>query len=136
MGVRLRTKNSTFEIGASDFLISFFDTIDYHLNKGIFGKRYKTILAEFYNEELSFRNLEKAERELREIQKRLKKFSPNKVIWDKMDLTKQPPWGGDISSEITDLSNYFVTSDGEDLFEVMFRAIRKAKEEKSAITIE
>lgn len=29
-------------------------------------------------------------------------------------FVKTTPWGNDISEDITDLSNYFVTSDGND----------------------
>ncbi len=136
MGVHLRTNQFIYEVGSKDFLISFFDTIEIRLARSWFGKKYPTILNEFYNGKLTVKNLEKAEKELKDIRERLKKFEPSKVVWDKTDLSKQPPWGDDISSDITDLSNYFVTSDGEDLFEVIFEAIGKAKEENSELIIE
>ncbi|MNJ03822.1 hypothetical protein D3C73_1643020 [compost metagenome] len=50
------------------------------------------------------------------------------MIWDYEDLSKQPPWGSEISPEITNLSNYFVTGHGEDFFEVILRAIDEATE--------
>ena len=136
MGVHLRTNNCIYEIGSSDFFTSFFDTIEIRLTKGLFGKKYPIVLNEFYNGNLKYENLDKAQKELKDIQKRLKKFKPSKVVWDKYDLDKKPPWGNKISSEITDLSNYYVTSDGKDLFEVIFRAIDRAKSEKSGIIIE
>ncbi len=136
MGVHLKTEYCIFEIGSSDFLISFFDTIEVRLTKGIFGKKYPAILTDLYNGKLSFEKLEKAESELIDIQKRLKKFEPSKVVWNKTDMQKQPPWGNDISSDITNLSNYFVTSEGEDLFEVIFSAIEQAREEKCELIIE
>ncbi|QWX84611.1 immunity 70 family protein [Cellulophaga sp. HaHaR_3_176] len=136
MGLHLSTSHYIYEIGTSDFLISFFDTIEYRLTKGFFGKKYPIVLNEFYNGNLKYENLEKAERELKDIQKRLKKFKPSKVVWDKNDLNKKPPWGDNISSDITDLSNYHVTSDGKVLFDVIFRAIEKGKSEKSGIKIE
>jgi len=88
MGVHLNTGNNTYEIGTSNFLICFFDTIEYQLTRGLFGKKYPTVLNEFYNGNLKDENLEKAEQELKDIQKRLKKFKPSKVIWDKHDLNK------------------------------------------------
>jgi hypothetical protein len=39
-----------------------------------------------------------------------------------------PPWGDDIGEEITSLAHYFVTSDGRDLFEVLFAALAEATE--------
>ncbi len=136
MAVHLRTSHFIYEIGTSDFLTSFFDTIEIRLTKGLFGKKYPIVLNEFYNGNLKYENLNKAEQELKDIQKRLKKFKPSKVVWDKYNLEKKPPWGNNISSDITDLSNYYVTSDGKDLFDVIFRAIETAKSEKSGIIIE
>ncbi len=45
------------------------------------------------------------------------------------------PWGDDIGSDITDLSNYFVTSEGEDLITIITHAIDKAIELKTDINI-
>ncbi|MBE9175423.1 hypothetical protein IQ225_09140 [Synechocystis salina LEGE 06155] len=50
---------------------------------------------------------------------KLSKFSPDKVIWDIENLDIIPPWGNGISSDITDLLNYFVTSSGRDLIAVL-----------------
>ena len=136
MAIHLKTSHFIYEVGTSDFFIAFFDTIEYRLTKGLFGQKYPTILNEFYSGKLSVDNLDKAENELKDIRRRLQKFSPSKVVWDKNDLAKQPPWGDNISEDITDLSNYFVTSDGRDLFEVLFRAISTAKTEKSDLLIE
>ena len=66
----------------------------------------------------------------------LKKLSVSKVIWDIDDLAKPMPWGNNISSDITDLSNYFITSDGEDLITILAHAIEKAIELGSDISIE
>ena len=136
MGVHLKAGNLIYEIGAVDFLTSFFHTIEYHLTKGLFGKKYPTVLNEFYDGNLKYENLEKAEKEFKNIQKRLKKLKPSEVIWDKNDLKKSPPWGNDISEDITDLSNYYVTSNGKDLFDVIFLAIDDAKYLKTGIIIE
>ncbi|MBB3697739.1 immunity 70 family protein [Flammeovirga yaeyamensis] len=136
MGLHLRTNHYIFEIGTSEFLTSFFDTIEVRLTKGLFGKKYPIILNELYQGNLNYENLDLAKKELNDIQKRLKKLKPSKVVWDKYDRNKKPPWGNNISPDITNLSNYFVTSGGKDLFEVILRAIETAKSEKSGITIE
>jgi len=39
------------------------------------------------------------------------------------DLSKRPPWGDNISSDITSLANYFITNDGKDLIDVLLMAI-------------
>lgn len=51
-------------------------------------------------------------------------------------LSKQPPWGNDISEDITDLSNYFVTSDGEDFLTILLHALEKAKDVNEDVNIE
>jgi len=40
-------------------------------------------------------------------------------------------WCNNISSEITNLSNYFVISEGVDLFDKIFKAIDNAKKYKA-----
>lgn len=49
---------------------------------------------------------------------------------------QQPPWGNDISEDITDLSNYFVTSDGEDFLTILLHALEKAKDVNEDVNIE
>lgn len=66
--------------------------------------------------------------ELDTIEEELGKLPPNKVIWDIDDIKKQPPWGDNISKDITDLSNYFVTSDGEDFLTIFRHALEKSQE--------
>ena len=66
--------------------------------------------------------------ELDTIEEELGKLPPNKVIWDIDDIKKQPPWGDNISKDITDLSNYFVTSYGEDFLTIFRHALEKSQE--------
>ena len=74
--------------------------------------------------------------ELAVISAELRDLSPVHVIWDIEDLSKQPPWGNDISEDITDLSNYFVTSDGEDILTILLHALEKAKDVNEDVNIE
>lgn len=74
--------------------------------------------------------------EVKDIQKELKNFPPGYVVWDIDDLDKQPPWGEKISDEITDLSNYFVISDEENLITILIHALEKAEEMDLPIEIE
>ena len=62
------------------------------------------------------------------IKKELRAYGPENVVWEIEDLSKQPPWGNNISKDITDLSNYFVTSDGDDFLKIFMHALKKAKE--------
>ena len=79
--------------------------------------------------------IDRAIKELKIIKKKLKKFSLDKVVWDIENLEKHPPWGKNISDEISDLSNYFITSDGEDFITIFMHALEKAKETGEGIAI-
>lgn len=62
--------------------------------------------------------------------------TPKDVVWDINDLSKQPPWKDNISGDITDLSDYFVTSGGEDFITLFFRALKKVEELGEPLKIE
>ncbi len=93
-------------------------------------------MNELYQGTLDKDNVETAIVELKKIQLELQAFSPDKVVWDIDDLSKQPPWGKNISNDITNLSNYFVTSDGEDFITIFFNALEKAKKLQMDLTID
>ena len=92
-------------------------------------------MNEMYQGKLTNANVPNAKVELNTIESELKDLSPDKVIWDMEDLTKQPPWGTRISNQITDLSNYFVTSDGRDFLTIFRKALDDAIEIKTDIII-
>lgn len=77
----------------------------------------------------------KAIKELEEICSSLEHFKPKDVVWDIEDFSKRPLWGDNIASDITNLSNYFVTSDGRDLFGVLLKALQDSLSEKTDIEI-
>lgn len=124
-----------YEIGAASFLHSFFSTVAYNLEGGNWGTRFPVIMNELYQGELTNANVPNAKVELNIIESELKDLSPDKVIWDMEDLGKQPPWGTRISNQITDLSNYFVTSDGRDFLTIFRKALDDAIEIKTEIII-
>ena len=125
-----------FQIGTGDFLHSFFSTVAFNLENKKWGSRFPIIMNKLYQGTLEVEVVDKAIEELKVIQEELKAYGPGKVIWDIEDLSKQPPWGNEISKDITDLSNYFVTSDGEDFLSIFFRALVKAKENNTSIQIQ
>lgn len=133
--VGLKVKNNFYSIGTTEFLTSFFNTIQYHLCGDKWGDKYPYVMRNLYNGKLRVCDVPNANKELLEIKTKLKKYSPSKVIWDIENTSKLPPWGNDISAEITSLANYFVTNNGEDLFDVIFSAFEKSIELKWDILI-
>jgi hypothetical protein len=97
--------------------------------------------------------------ELDLIQVGLQAFAPREIVWDfddqraersearrcrepvasglpVVDRSAHPPWGDRIAPTITSLANYFVTSDGKDLFEVLRTAIEEARRTNRPAIIE
>lgn len=128
MAVGFNVRFYWYQIGHGEFLYSFFSSVAYNLENGDWGSRFPVIMNDLYQGKIKREDVDDAIEELNVIRKELRAFSPDKVIWDIEDLSKQPPWGSDISKDITDLSNYFVTSDGKDFLSVFLHALEKAKE--------
>ena len=103
------------EVGSAQFLDAFFGTIHYHLEEDKWGGKYPILLNDLYQGKLTADKAAGALLELDAITVELAKFAPDEVIWDLNNVDTRPPWGDNISDEITDLSNYFVTSTGRDL---------------------
>ena len=134
--VSFRVGCMMYEIGTASFLHSFFSTVAYRLENNRWGSKFPVIMNELYQGKLSFENVPAAKEELTQIKKALTKLSPNKVIWDIEDLSKQTPWGDNISEEISSLGNYFITCDGRDFIEVFFMALNAAIEIKKDVMIQ
>jgi 2,3-bisphosphoglycerate-dependent phosphoglycerate mutase len=124
-----------YPVGHGDFLHAFFSTISYHLEPDGWGTRYPHLMNKLYRGKLPWSEVPDAVKELEDVRMKLANMAPDQVIWDIDDLTKQPPWGHDISPDITSLANYFVTSDGRDLFDVLLMALRDAWNEKNDLEI-
>lgn len=123
-----------YALGTSNLVHSFFSTISHHLEKEGWGTKSPHLMKELYSGKLELENIPKAIEEA--VHEKLKLFSPSEVVWDIGDLSKQSPWGDNISSDITDLSNCFVTSEGKDMFEVLFYTLNEALEENIDLKIE
>jgi len=131
MGVSLRVGAHSREVGTPDFLNAFFTTISYHLEPDGWGSRFPVLMGPLYEGKLACAQAKAVTNELRTARKELKRYPPHDVVWDADDLSRRPPWGDDISPDIKNLSDYFATSEGEDLFEVMFAMLSKLDKKKS-----
>jgi 2,3-bisphosphoglycerate-dependent phosphoglycerate mutase len=136
MGVGLHTQAKSYELGAASFFTSWFSTICVRLEKGSWGGRFPAIMNELYAGSLPADHIPEAMRELRIIQNEFGGFGADAIVWDHDDRTKQPPWGKNIAREVTSLANYFVTSDGKDLFLVIRNAFEEALRSGHAVTVQ
>lgn len=125
-----------YTIGTADFLNAFFSTICGRLENGKWGSRFPHLMNELYQGVLPVKHLAAGTEELSQIKQELAQFAPDQVIWDIDDRSLTPPWGDNISDDITDLSNYFVTSEGEDFLSVFAAALDKAQQRNASLKIQ
>lgn len=123
------------EVGSQDFLHSFFSTISYRLETKGWGSNFPVLLNNLYQGSLKEIEAEQALIELEIIESGLKKLSTDQVVWRIEEPSVKPPWGDDISNDITDLSNYFVTSTGRNLMSILKEAIVALRDEGGEIKI-
>ena len=123
-------------IGTADFLNAFFSTVCGRLENGKWGSRFPHLMNELYQGVLPVKHLAAGTEELSQIKQELAQFAPDQVIWDIDDRSLTPPWGDNISEDITDLSNYFVTSEGEDFLSVFAAALDKAQQRNAPLKIQ
>ena len=130
MAVGLKIDFLWYSIGSPDFLHSFFSTICVNLENSNWGSRFPTLMKELYQGKLKHEKIDSAIRELNEIELLFKKLGTNKVVWDIDNLKLSPPWRDNISSDIRNLSEYFWTNDGYNLFEIIREALEEGKKEQ------
>ena len=128
MAVGFKVEFFWYQIGRGDFLHAFFSTVAYNLENGDWGSSFPVIMNELYTGKLPQVHTDEAIKELGIIKRELQSYGPKNVVWEIEDLSKRPPWENNISKDITDLSNYFVTSDGDDFLNIFMHALKKAKE--------
>lgn len=135
MAVGFRVDFLWYPVGHGDFVHAFFSTVSYHLELNGWGSNYPLLMNHLYQGKLNWNDVPQAIQEVQDIREKLKAYTPDQVIWDLEDVTKQPPWKNDIAPTITNLSNYFVTSDGRDMFDVLLAALQDATDEKIDLEI-
>ncbi|HEX8951671.1 MAG TPA: Imm70 family immunity protein [Polyangia bacterium] len=126
MSIAIHVAEDAHEIGSPSFFKSFFSTIVTHLEHGQLGARFPAVMRNLYSGAIAPDAAATALEELRQIRTELARFPPQDVVWDFEDRNARPPWGDRISPQITSLANYYVTSDGKDLFDVLIEALSLA----------
>jgi hypothetical protein len=135
-GVSLYVGGTSYEIGTPSFFYCFVSTVSANLEPKGLGSRFPVLINKLSKGSVPVSELSELRRELKTIQTELALLPPSKVVWELERPEKQPPWGSDISKTITNLGNYFVTSDGKDLFNVLFKSISSAERNKSWLLLQ
>ena len=124
-----------YKIGTGSFLHCFFSTIAVRLENENWGSKYPVLMNQLYNGEITCEDVESINNEFMHIKSKFMQFDIGQVVWDFDNRTTSPPWGDNVTETITDLSNYFITSDGKNLFDVFYSATDACKRVKRNLTI-
>lgn len=135
MTIGLKLGSITDEIGGQDFFHAFFSTVSYRLENDVWGERFPCLLIKLYQGELDQDYANQALDELNTIKSELYELTPDKVVWDIENLSLLPPWGDAISSDIKNLSHYFITSSGRDLIDVLKENLEELRDRGGKIKV-
>ncbi len=124
-----------FEIGTASLLKAWFSTIYVRLEQEEWGALFPTIMGDLYAGSVPHGRAELALEELRSVREALAALPPDRVVWDFENREAVPPWGDRISERIRTLGEYFVSSDGKDLFDVLEDALGEAATIKQDVVI-
>lgn len=115
MSVAAVAGEHTVEIGTPSFLKAFFSTVFAVLEAPGWGTRYPVLMRDFYQGRVAAALVATLADELSALRVALASHPPAAVVWDFERREARPPWGDAISSDITSLADYFVTSEGKNL---------------------
>ncbi|MDQ0572319.1 hypothetical protein QFZ42_004153 [Variovorax paradoxus] len=128
MAIGVTVGSVTDELGAPSFVHSFFSTISAHCEPTGWGRRFPHLMNELYQGRLPHGNALLALAELRQAKATLSKLPPASVVWDIENRQSNPPWGDNIAPQITSLGNYFLSSTGRDVFQILEEALAASAE--------
>lgn len=135
MSISLWVGENSYQIGTSSFLKCFFSTVYTRCENLDWGARFPTIMNDFYSGELAPDLCQTALEELTQIQRCFANYSPEEIVWDFENPLMKAPWGDDISPTIDSMADYFLTSEGSDLFEVFRSAFTEASKSGEIVVI-
>ncbi|WP_240008600.1 Imm70 family immunity protein [Pseudaquidulcibacter saccharophilus] len=136
MSIGITVGAITDEIGNGDFIHAFFSSICALCEPNGWGSKYPLLMNELYQGSLAWNNAKQALLELKDARLCLEKFPPAAVVWDINEPDSRPPWGDKIAGTITNMGNYFVSSSGRDLFDLLEEALEASYTSKKDAIIE
>lgn len=135
MSVALWVGRRHFAVGSAEFLKAFFSTVFVRLEDEEWGTVYPIVMRDLYAGRLTHDRSQEALNELQRIRAGLAQLKPTQVVWDFEDRLARPPWGDAISPDIKSMADYFLTSDGENLLDVLARALEESQRVRKSVEV-
>jgi len=138
MEVGFLVGDTFYQIGSNELLHAFLSTISVNFEPDGWGSKYPLITNQLYQGFIDADDIEKAGEEFSKIYSDLLNLSIDKLVWDIDDLSARPPFDPklDKSGRYKTLEDFFITTDGNSLFEVMASALEDAYENGCDLEIE
>ncbi len=118
-------------VGSPDLLHAFFSSVSHRLEPDGWGTRFPALMLHLYQGELAAQYADRALVELAAARRELAEFAPADVVWDIDDLAARPPWGAELHGTAPNLARYFVTVDGNDVFDVLTHGLVRLRARSS-----
>ena len=135
MGISVVVGDEGHPLGTPSFFKAFFSTVFVRLEGGSWGSLFPIVMRQLYAGGLDPDAALVADSELQRISDGLRVLPPTDVVWDFENRTARPPWGDRLSPHVTSLANYFVTSEGSDLIELLRSAARQSAERRQPLRV-
>lgn len=126
MAVSLIIENTYHEMGSSSLLNAFFSTIYFHLVKDKPGIAYPKIFMHLYKGHLKWQDAAEVLEDFEEIRNKLKRYGPDKIIWDIQNLSISPPPPMQKIDRSIPLSNCFLTEKGLNYFDLISEVLKNS----------
>ena len=118
------------EIGDKAFVNAIHSTILIKLESNKVGSVYPTIQKMLSYKPITFNENSLLALEMNRLRGGLRSLPTSSIVWNSSNIYAKPPWGSNISSHITSMENYFVTSTGRDVLNLFDEAILHQQEIK------
>ncbi len=126
--IGLKQGSVVTEIGPGGLLHCLLSTVAIHLESGNWGSKFPLIMGKFYQGSLPASDGDAAFLEMHEIKRGLESLTPDKVVWDIEDLTKDPPWGRSYGPHVKSMADYYITTTRRNLVNEILDNLESLKE--------
>lgn len=115
------------ELGREELVYAFFSTAVCRLEKGKCGRRFPRLTHALLRGTLLYKHIDAGMQELTTIWEEMKALSPAQVVADYKAPKEREEWMDAPRPDMANLTDWFVTADGESLFDQCMAAMRGAK---------
>ena len=124
-----------YPVGSSDLLHSFFSTVSVRLEDAGWGSGFPVLMGDLYDEGIAPSAVAKALHEWARVRAGLGTLPASAMVWDCEDLDASVPLEYTPPTQAETLLDCFTTCEGENLVDMLGRALTQARQERAQLRI-